>query len=234
MVSPTPGLTAGLVALGPARSHQGTGRPFPPTLARLHDPTSQPQGPCGRGAGYTNPLTWGQGTQLALHGLMTERKRLRPALERTSKLRFQERKMQTPRSAILLNTRPAGAVGRRSHCWRGQAGTRHKVCPGPGLARQDATHRTDQAEQRVRWPGRWRDEGFFLPRSTGNSGVLVLWSAVGGADLGILDRKPCHSQSGLHVGQACSPKKRPRVSSTGRPLSNGPCCAHPGIVRLYE
>lgn len=52
--------------------------------------------------------------------------------------------------------------------------------------------------------------------------------------LGILDRKPCHSQSGLHVVRAYPPMKRPRVSSTGRPLSNGPCCAHPGIARLYE
>lgn len=184
MVSLTPGLTAGLVALGPARPRQGTGRPFPPTSARLHDPTSQPQGPCGSGAGYTNPPTWGQETHLALHGLMTERKQLCPALERNIQVEVQERKMQTPRSAILLNARPAGAVGRRPHCWGGQAGIRHKVCPWPGLARQDATPRTDQAEQMVRRPGRWRDDGFFLPRSTGNSGVLVLWSALDGADPG--------------------------------------------------
>lgn len=55
---------------------------LPSHFSRLHDPASQPQGPCGSGAGYTNPLTWGQGTQLALHGLMMERKRLGSALER--------------------------------------------------------------------------------------------------------------------------------------------------------
>lgn len=106
----------------------------------------------------------------------------------------------------------------------GDPGT--KCAHGPGLARV-RTPSTGWAMQSRR-PDSQADGGMAISSSLDSQGTQGC--SCSGVHPGcILDRKPCQSQSGLHVVQACSPMNRPQVSSTGT-FMNGACCDHPGTA----